>query len=522
MTDNTANKKLRIIHPFLFGIYPVIFLYSRNVGEVNLKSMIIPAVAVIAFTFIIMLVLRCVIKDRNKLGIILTGFWFYFFTYGNVYGKLDELTIGGKLVGTNVFLIPAWTAVFLLAVMLVLIFPKKLTKLTRILNVVAVCFVVMCLASITFNYVKSAATNKKVAEIDHAAGFPEPSEVPSELPDIYYIILDGRVRSDILKEHFGYDDSVFLTQLAERGFFVADKSNSNYMQTKLSIISTLHCMYMDDLVSQYRERLIRGSVVDAMFKTNRVFELLKKCGYTTVSFPSGYVNVEFRDADIFYSDEPSFGPIFDEYINELVSNMVIAPVFAGFQGRQTLHAYRNRVLYAFEKLGETAKLESPHFVFCHIISPHIPYVFDENGIIDQPNRPFRWTDTLGLTREERNRKYVGQLKFINKKTIEAIDDILANSKKPPVIILQADHGARWECVSDGKPNDYRSYFGILNAYHLPGGDNSQLYKTISPVNSFRVILNQYFGANLKLLEDRSYYSTDKQLFDFIDKTEQIK
>jgi len=516
------NKHAQIIHPFLFGIYPVIFLYSRNVGEVFLSRMIIPAVAIIAFTFVIMLLLRGVIKERNKLGLILTGFWFYFFAYGNVYGKLAELTIGGKLVGTNVFLIPVWTAVFLLAVLLVLIFPKNLAKLTRILNVVAVCLVVMCLATIAFRYVKATNMKKEVAEIDHAAGFPELSDIPSELPDIYYIILDGRVRSDILKEYFGYDDSVFLAQLADRGFFVADKSNSNYMQTKLSISSALHCMYIDDLIGQYEERLIRGSVVDAMFKSNRVFELLKKCGYTTVSFPSGYVNIEYRDADIFYSDEPSFGPIFDEYINELVSNMVIAPVFASFQGRQTLHAYRNRVLYAFEKLGETAKLESPHFVFCHIISPHIPYVFDENGIIDQPDRPFRWTDALDLTIEERNRKYVAQLKFINKKTITVIDEILANSKKPPVIILQADHGARWKFGPEGEIIDYRTYFGILNAYYMPDSDNSQLYESISPVNSFRVIFNQYFGANLELLENRSYYSTDKQRFDFIDKTEEIK
>jgi len=73
-----------------------------------------------------------------------------------------------------------------------------------------------------------------------------------------------------------------------------------------------------------------------------------------------------------------------------------------------------------------------------------------------------------------------------------------------------------------KTQDFRIDFGILNAYHLPGDGNSQLYDSISPVNTFRVIFNQYFGADLKLLEDRSYYSPPNQPLELTDKTEEIK
>jgi hypothetical protein len=47
---------------------------------------------------------------------------------------------------------------------------------------------------------------------------------------------------------------------------------------------------------------------------------------------------------------------------------------------------------------------------------------------------------------------------------------------------------------------------ILNAYYLPGVDPNLLYNTISPVNTFRIIFNQYFGAHYDLLPDTSYYS----------------
>ncbi len=525
MTDKTASRKLRIIHPFLFGIYPIIFLYSRNVGEVFYESIIIPTAIAIAFTFIAMFLLSRLIKGRNKLGIILTGFWFYFFGYGNVHGSLDELTIGSKLIGTNSYLIPAWTAVFLLAAILVLVFPKNLSKITRILNVMAVSLVVLCVTTIAFEYVKHISREKKIAVIEHAAGFPDPSNMPSELPNIYYIVLDQRVRSDILKEFFGYDDSIFLGQLAERGFYVADKSYSNYAQTKLSLSSTLHCTYYDELIEIYRTKPIKGSMSNAIFHTNRVFEILRKFGYTMVSFASGFKLTEIRDVDVRYSVRPSSGLLLDEYTNELINNTIITDVFSlvfkDISGRLTLKAHRDGILYAFEKLGETATLPSPHFVFTHIVSPHMPYVFDENGIIDRPDKPFIWGKT-NLTRGQRDQKYIAQLKFINKKTIEAIDSILANSKKPPVIILQADHGTQWKFGPEGKTQDFRTYFGILNAYHLPGDGDSKLYESISPVNTFRVIFNRYFGANLELLEDRSYYSSYKQPFDFTEKTEDIK
>ena len=55
---------------------------------------------------------------------------------------------------------------------------------------------------------------------------------------------------------------------------------------------------------------------------------------------------------------------------------------------------------------------------------------------------------------------------------------------------------------------------ILNAYYLPEGGGEEIYSEISPVNTFRVVLNMYFGGNLPLLEDRSYFSPVDRLFRF--------
>ncbi len=48
---------------------------------------------------------------------------------------------------------------------------------------------------------------------------------------------------------------------------------------------------------------------------------------------------------------------------------------------------------------------------------------------------------------------------------------------------------------------------ILNAYYLPIGGKRIVYDAITPVNTFRLLFNYYFGAHFAKLPDRSYYCT---------------
>ncbi|MEJ2562143.1 MAG: hypothetical protein P8Z42_05575, partial [Anaerolineales bacterium] len=88
-----------------------------------------------------------------------------------------------------------------------------------------------------------------------------------------------------------------------------------------------------------------------------------------------------------------------------------------------------------------------------------------------------------------------------------VEAILSKPGTPPVIILQADHGPRslldWKSPS---PQAIHETFSILNAYCFPGKSTDTLYPGISPVNSFRILFNLYFGMDYSLLPDESYYS----------------
>jgi len=163
------------------------------------------------------------------------------------------------------------------------------------------------------------------------------------------------------------------------------------------------------------------------------------------------------------------------------------------------------------------------FVLVHIWAPHPPFIFDKNGNPIQPDRPYFSGDANVFfgTRQEYLDGYAGEVTYINTLLEQTIDYILKGSKTPPIIILQGDHGpgthSSFVSVTD---TCLEERFSILNAYYFPDRNYSSLSDDISPVNSFRVVLNQYLGADLALLENRNYYVTWLQPYKFIDVTGQ--
>ena len=63
---------------------------------------------------------------------------------------------------------------------------------------------------------------------------------------------------------------------------------------------------------------------------------------------------------------------------------------------------------------------------------------------------------------------------------------------------------------------------ILNAYYLSAYDKNELYESVTPVNSFRMIFNHLFDTGYDLLEDRSYFSDYELPYKFIDVTNALK
>jgi hypothetical protein len=112
-------------------------------------------------------------------------------------------------------------------------------------------------------------------------------------------------------------------------------------------------------------------------------------------------------------------------------------------------------------------------------------------------------------RRGESENYTRQLEFTNTMILRTIDAILNRSPVDPVIILQADEGPELKYENDfrkSRPERMRKRLGILSAFHLPERDAAAIVPDdISPVNTFRLVFREYFGADLPLLPNRCHY-----------------
>jgi hypothetical protein len=166
--------------------------------------------------------------------------------------------------------------------------------------------------------------------------------------------------------------------------------------------------------------------------------------------------------------------------------------------------HRTRILYNFDSVEQVAGEEGAKFVFVHILAPHNPFVFGADGQLVVRNTPF----TLNHDPETENPAeyalgYTNQLTYINQRTIEMVESILSNASTPPIIILQGDHGPMLQATSAS------ARMKNLTAVYMPPGvsNNRQIYDSITPVNVFRVILDEVFNGKLGLVEDTSYFGS---------------
>ena len=187
--------------------------------------------------------------------------------------------------------------------------------------------------------------------------------------------------------------------------------------------------------------------------------------------------------------------------------------------RSAQHA---RVLYKFEQLARVPEADGPVFVFVHMLLPHDPYVFDRDG---------RFVSAREASERSEADNFIAQLEFTNRKIRSLVDSLLAGYDVKPIIILQSDEGpfperyvlegGRWWKRATRK--ELAQKLGILNAYYLPDGGSKLLYPSITPVNSFRAVLNFYFGTELPLLADRSYaISDDVHIYSFFEVTDSLR
>ncbi len=506
-----------ILHPFFFASYPVLALLATNASQMRPIVGFRPLLLSLMAAMLLLIAFRLLFRSGHRAALATTFLLVLLFSYGHVYDALKAALPSMAALVRHRHLLPAVAAATLLAGYFIAIAraPERATPILNLVAAVAIAFPLVRLVSAEAAYLRSRDPRAQV--LAECTLTPAPD---APLPDIYLIIMDAYERDDVLREMHGFDNSPFLHDLEARGFYVARGSLSNYRHTELSLASLLNLDYIQSFKDVYSpERISTWGIIQKITR-NRLRQELECLGYHSVAFETGAFWTEWRDADYFY--EMDAGPFADLGLMGAASRfearlldttLARAGLDAVRQSQASSQAsvidplaeHRQRILFAFDQLNHVASLPSPKLVFVHILSPHPPMVFGPNGEFVNYGE-FETTMAAGAGEVDILGAYSDQVQYLNTRLLQAVDAILAQSEVSPVIVIQGDHG--WA------DRDHEDKLSILNAYHLPGGDTGSLYPTITPVNSYRLILDDYFGGNFGLLQDISYFSHEIDIFKF--------
>jgi len=502
-----------------FTFYPLLFLWAANISQIDPVVVIRPFLFTLIGSAVLFGILYPVFRDILKTGLIGSLLLIAFFSYGHLY-YAARANPQLSLLSHHTALIPLSLVLFGLAIWGILRL-KKYGRLVLYLNLISLLLVGLQVVELGYGYIRTSIAARQLVKVQSGLALPTNLK---DMPDIYVIVLDGYMRSDALKQDLGFDNSPFIDQLTNMGFYVAGCSRPNYTFTYASISALLNMRYIPDAYkNDIWSNFSNNGFWWTLMKNDEVRQQLKKVGYKTVAFQEEYPLLEFDNSDVLIgTSHPTINsrylyPFEVLYVHNTAAIILnaldpggkIAGYFqansedqaansvdlSGLKGdnRDLVATHVIATTFILDHITDVPAIAGPKFAYIHLFIPHYPYVFGPDGqIMTDPG--FYSGDrgsAINSTYEEMG--YVNQVQYIDQRLIPILQTIIKKSKNPPVLILMGDHGL----VDANRQTD-------LLAYYLPGNGSAKLYPTISPVNSFRLIFNEYFGADYPLLPDQTY------------------
>jgi hypothetical protein len=495
--------KMFPFHTFLLPAFFILHITNEYFSLLSVQTIITFFLYYVLLASLLLIIGRLLFKSFSKGGIWTTTLLIPFFFFGAFHDLLKSTAIT-RVISSYTILLS-----FLLITMLVYTwyFKKKMGLFEKAHKYFTILFTILVSMELVL-IVQKTITNNQENNIAHnnESINPIPTCDTCQKPDIFFIVFDEYASSRSLQRYFGFENSLIDSSFKKNNFYIARNSRSNYNLTPLSIGSTFNL--------QYFNRALENGVTDCItvlrswqsFKECRLPELLAKSGYAIHNFGlcdfHNYPSSTYRytaDAEgLALYQETLWGRIERDIlwnISKLKLSFLDKAVTKQHRQQQTTFIERNRKNWQLTLQELKAQNEQPKFVFGHIMMPHTPFYLDKNGNrTNDFSSIYKNINTPGA--------YIEQLIYTNTWIDSILNATNRNFSRPRVVIVEGDHGYRdWPMI----PGQRDKHFMNLNTYYFSDKDYSMLYDSISPVNTFRVVLNKYFHTKLPLLKDSTIY-----------------
>jgi sulfatase-like protein len=501
-------------HVLFFIIYPILSLYVTNRNQIPSFAILRTSLFILCLTLIMFVLSFLFVRKALKAALLTTVLSILFNFYGHIYQAISQIKLNGVSIARHSVLTILWISIAVITVMIIVRLQENIHTATQIFNLVGAFLVLISFSQLMIAKINGDLFTFEKAPVEALVQEGGVNEGSASDPDIYYIIVDAYTNNEILMDKLGYDNSAIVEDLESQGFEVFTNARSNYDKTFYSLVSSLNMDYMDNLgVSAEMQDFdnLMPKIGD-LYPHSRVRTILEDRGYSTIAFHLKAPWANFYDADIFYMLEEmvpynnrletlSFHDLYlkttwvrflydtgkiQKIVSVLKSPTLIYWIDPNNYGGvitediRYLEYQKNR--YSLDTLQKIPEIPGKKFVYAHLMTTHSSFVFNEDG-------------SYKVETDESNEAYVEQIKFLNKRLVEITQTILRDSEIPPIIIIQGDHGFL--------PKEEK--VGIIHALYFPDGGSEMLYPGMTPVNTFRSILNYYFDYDFERLPDRSFY-----------------
>jgi hypothetical protein len=489
--------KIRFSKEYFLLLLPLFFLthgYNENYPSVTIWDVVFLLVQYLFAAYLLCLLLSRVFKSFRLAALYIFALLFVYFFFGAFHDNL-KLLLGNGLLTSYAFLLPC---LFILLVLLFVFLKKTSNSFGKLVTYVNVALVILILID-GFQLFSKKISEKPVATENLQASFSQ----NLEKPDIYLILADEYAGKRELKDILNFDNSGFENELAMRGFQIIEEPKSNYNLTVYSMASMLNMKYLPNI--QPKETRENNNLCLDLINRNTVTRTLTGAGYRIYNFsifnlddnPSlVHQNFIARGTRLITS-QTFFNKIYKDLGYHLITTLKISSAIKKDSAANYVNLENNSLLIKKLKEQVSRHAAEPRFIYAHLLMPHYPYYFDANG---KPNP----LNSLKEGSQYDAKNYLEYLRYCNREFLSLIDDILAHSVNPPVIIFMSDHG--WRAAETAMDPSY--LFMNFNSIYLPKKYGA-LPRTFSNVNEFRILFNTLFNQRLPLLKDSTILLSDK-------------
>lgn len=369
------------------------FHYSNNAALINFQENMSFIFMMLFGTFIVYLLFYFFNTfTPYKAAISTVIFFIFFFTYGIFFDllyKLDGIQIEHlNFLPTFVFLALYTSQLFN---KLNELFLSKLIKLFSYLLFIMTVFNLVRVIPIEIE------KNRISSNLTPSSNIQLPNN-NNQYPDIYYIILDEAASFESARNYFKYEEiNEFVDFLIDNGFYVAENSRATHASTLYQIASILNL----EAFEYTSDELVYFEAIS----NNFVFDYLKSKGYTTAVINMMNRRPAFPSMPPIKSDYDFYPEMDDteinlnrntDFIDLVLYQTMLRPLVEKFDINHPVYEPHKRMIeYSFDKIDDLVKINSPKFVYIHLLIPHAPFMFDENGEINYPKYYENWDYYLG-------------------------------------------------------------------------------------------------------------------------------